>query len=57
MRRRFALDQNFPEPIVDALSTWLEAELVPIRRIDQRMPTLDDWRCSWRFMSRPSGMG
>jgi hypothetical protein len=35
--RRFALDQNFPEPIVDGLVDWLasDAELMPIRRIDE----------------------
>jgi hypothetical protein len=45
MPRRFALDQNFPEPIVESLSDWLasDAELMPIRRIDDRMATLDDW--------------
>jgi hypothetical protein len=45
MARRFALDQNFPEPIVDGLVDWLasDAELMPIRRIDQRMAMLDDW--------------
>lgn len=45
MPRRFALDQNFPEPIVDGLADWLasEAELLPIRQIDKRMATLDDW--------------
>jgi hypothetical protein len=44
MPRRLALDQNFPEPIVDGLADWLasDAELVPIRRIDDRMATLDD---------------
>jgi hypothetical protein len=43
--RRFALDQNFPEPIVDGLVDWLapDAELMPIRRIDERLATLDDW--------------
>lgn len=45
MPRRFALDQNFPEPIVDGLVDWLasDAELMPIRRIDKRLATLDDW--------------
>ena len=45
MPRRFALDQNFPEPIVEGLADWLasDAALVPIRRIDKRMATLDDW--------------
>jgi hypothetical protein len=42
--RLFALDQNFPQPIVDALADYIvEAELVPIAQIDQRLPTLDDW--------------
>jgi hypothetical protein len=46
MPRLFALDQNFPEPIVDGLAEWLadDAELVPIRRIDARLPTADDWQ-------------
>jgi hypothetical protein len=46
MPRRFALDQNFPEPIVDGLADWLaqDAEIVPIRRIDAGMATLDDWQ-------------
>ncbi|MGE3138156.1 MAG: hypothetical protein AB7I08_08535 [Thermoleophilia bacterium] len=45
-RRRFALDQNFPDPIIDSLGDWItEAELVPLRRIDARLPTFeDDWR-------------
>lgn len=45
MPRLFALDQNFPEPIVEALEEYLEedVELVPIRRIHARMSTLDDW--------------
>lgn len=45
MPRRFALDQNFPEPIVDGLVDWLasHAELMPIRRIDKRLATIDDW--------------
>jgi hypothetical protein len=44
--RLLALDQNFPEPIVDALGDFLaeDAELVPIRRIDPRLPTADDWQ-------------
>lgn len=46
MPRLLALDQNFPEPIVDALADFLaeDAELVPIRRIDPRLPTADDWQ-------------
>lgn len=44
MRRLFALDQNFPQPIVDALSAYLtEADLVPLSRIHDRLTTLDDW--------------
>jgi hypothetical protein len=44
MRRLFALDQNFPQPIVDALTEYIiEAELVPIARIDEQLATLEDW--------------
>jgi hypothetical protein len=43
-RRLFALDQNFPQPIVDLLVEYQEeADLVPIRDIDARLATLDDW--------------
>jgi hypothetical protein len=43
-RRLFALDQNFPEPIVRALDEFLGcARLVPVRQIDERMPRLEDW--------------
>lgn len=43
-RRLFALDQNFPEPIVRSLDGFLEcAELVPVRLIDECMPRLEDW--------------
>ncbi len=45
MPRLFALDHNFPQPIVDALVDFqVEAELVRIDRIDHRMPDLDDWK-------------
>lgn len=45
MPRLFALDQNFPEPIVEALAEHLadDADLVPVRRIDSRLTTVDDW--------------
>jgi hypothetical protein len=44
-RRLFALDQNFPEPIVDCLASYVvSAELVPIRRIHGEMSRLDDWQ-------------
>lgn len=44
-RRLFALDQNFPQPILDALTDFLEADLVPIARIDNRLATVEnDWR-------------
>jgi hypothetical protein len=43
-RRLFALDQNFPQPIVDVLSEYMvEAELVPVGDIDPRLAELDDW--------------
>jgi hypothetical protein len=40
----FALDQNFPEPIVAALGEYIvEAELTPLRQIDTQLAELDDW--------------
>jgi len=43
-RRLFALDQNFPQPIVSALSEFMvEAELVALPEIDDRLTDLDDW--------------
>jgi hypothetical protein len=42
--KRFALDQNFPQPIVSVLAAYIpEAELVPIGDIHPRLPLLDDW--------------
>ncbi|MDH3754686.1 MAG: hypothetical protein OEU32_12505 [Acidimicrobiia bacterium] len=42
-RHRVALDHNFPEPVVDALAPHiLEAELIPIRRMDERLPRFED---------------
>ena len=44
MPRRFALDKNFPQPIVEVLAEFqADAQLVPLDRIDKRMSTLDDW--------------
>lgn len=47
MPRLFALDHNFPEPIVEVLSDVQEgsgdAELVSVSDIDPRMADLDDW--------------
>ena len=38
MPRLFALDKNFPQPIVDVLSDFqADAQLVPVDRIDPRM--------------------
>ncbi|MBA3420891.1 MAG: hypothetical protein H0U12_03195 [Thermoleophilaceae bacterium] len=45
--RRFALDQNFPQPVLDTLEEYLraEAELVPLARIDPRLVEgVDDWQ-------------
>jgi hypothetical protein len=40
----FALDQNFPEPIIEALNDFIpEVELVPLRDVDQQLAELDDW--------------
>jgi hypothetical protein len=42
---RFALDEDFPDTILDALGIGVpEAELVPIRHIDPRLRQMDDWR-------------
>jgi hypothetical protein len=44
MPRLFALDHNFPDPIVAVLTEFqADAELVRIDQIDERMPDLDDW--------------
>lgn len=44
MPRLFALDKNFPQPIVSVLSDFqADATLVPLDRINPRMSTLDDW--------------
>ena len=44
MPRLFALDHNFPQPIVSILAEFqADAELVRVDAIDQRMPDLDDW--------------
>lgn len=43
-RRLFALDQNFPLPIVAVLRDYMvEAELVAFEAIDPRLSVLDDW--------------
>lgn len=46
MPKLFALDQNFPEPIVEALDDFIpEAELVPLRQIDPLLVAeIDDWQ-------------
>jgi hypothetical protein len=42
--RLFALDHNFPDPIVEALRDFqAEAELVRVDQINPRMSELDDW--------------
>jgi hypothetical protein len=42
--RLFALDQNFPQPIVRVLSDFqTDAQLVALEDIDPRMSTLEDW--------------
>jgi hypothetical protein len=43
-RKLFALDQNFPDPIVEVLARFqVDAELVPLRDIDERLADVDDW--------------
>lgn len=40
----FALDQNFPQPLVNAMAPFMpEVELVPIRVIDPRLADMEDW--------------
>lgn len=42
--RLFALDQNFPAPIVNVLAEYqADAELVRLGVIDSRLADLDDW--------------
>jgi hypothetical protein len=44
MPRLFALDKNFPQPIVSVLADFqTDATLVPLDHINPRMSTLDDW--------------
>jgi hypothetical protein len=45
MPRLFALDQGFPQPIVEALADYLasDALLVPVAAIDQRLTDMEDW--------------
>ena len=44
MPRLFALDHNFPDPIVAVLADFQEdAKLVRVDQIDSRMPDLEDW--------------
>jgi hypothetical protein len=41
---RFALDEDVPDTIIDALGLGVpEAELVPIRHIDPRLRQMNDW--------------
>jgi hypothetical protein len=42
---RFALDEDFPDTIINALGLGVpEADLVPIRHIDPRLRQMDDWK-------------
>lgn len=44
MPQLFALDQNFPQPIVETLREFMtEAELVAVGDIDPRLTDIDDW--------------
>lgn len=43
-RRLFALDHNFPQPVLAAMADALPfVELVPVRDIDPGFAALDDW--------------
>jgi hypothetical protein len=55
--RRFALDHNFPQPIVAVLSEFqAEAQLARIDAIDPRMSDLDDWELIGRDGGRLVGV-
>jgi hypothetical protein len=42
--RLFALDQNFPQPLVNAAAPFFrEVELAPVWEVDPRLAELDDW--------------
>ncbi|HET9754422.1 MAG TPA: hypothetical protein VFP52_15725 [Myxococcales bacterium] len=52
----FALDQNYPPPLVESFRDYLSsAELVPVNQIDPRMAKLADWQllCALRKDARP----
>ncbi|MCC6132080.1 MAG: hypothetical protein IT186_19330 [Acidobacteria bacterium] len=54
--KRFALDQNFPVPIVDALREYIvEAQLVSVREIDERLMEMDDWELLLALHHHPDG--
>jgi hypothetical protein len=56
--RLFALDHNFPDPILAALQRFqADAELVRIDQIDTRMPELDDWGATARPAPPPAAVG
>lgn len=41
---RFALDEDFPDTIIEALGIGIpEADLVPIRHVDSRLRQMSDW--------------
>jgi hypothetical protein len=43
-KKRFALDHNFPAPVLSAFGVMMaNVELVPIREIDPSFSILDDW--------------
>jgi hypothetical protein len=42
-RRLFAIDHNFPEPLLTTLADVLPAEFVPVRKIDPSFSDLADW--------------
>jgi hypothetical protein len=53
---RFALDQNFPTPVVEALREFIqEVELVSIRDIHPDLPRFDDWKLLLALFHEPTG--
>jgi len=56
MARLFALDEGFPQPLIDAATPYFaDLRLVPIRNIDRRLAELDDWQVLLAIHHHPDG--
>lgn len=53
-KRLFALDHNFPEPVLAAFASVMPTvEVVPVRLIDSAWAELDDWELILRIHRHP----